>query len=259
MKTAEMKTTLVDNMGSDLSVINAARVSFNKRSNSDEWLDMDEGEVFSCVPVLKEDDVKLIKYLADHKHWTPFAHTSLSFRIKAPIFVARQLGKHQVGLVWNEVSRRYVDYEPEFWLPTEWRKKAKNKKQGSSKQVISNDKLNDIICEEYEDWLDSGCAYTPTEITEVCVGTYNALLNEGICPEQARMVLPQNMMTEWIWTGSLYAFARICSLRSAEDTQLETQEISNEIFRICDKSFPISWYHLMNKQFPDKEYEFNKE
>jgi thymidylate synthase (FAD) len=259
MKHTEMKVELIDIMGTDLSVVNSARVSFNKQSSSDEWYEMAIDQAGFAIPALNGDDHKLIKYLAENKHWTPFAHTALSFRIKCPIFVARQLGKSQVGLVWNEVSRRYVDFEPEFWFPTEWRTKSKNKKQGSSSKIITNDTLETTICGvKYEDWSLNGCGHTPREAAMIALETYNLLLNENICPEQARMVLPQNMMTEFIWTGSLFAFARICSLRSADDTQLETRlGISDKIFPICDKAFPISWYHLMNKQFPDKEYEIN--
>ena len=126
-----MEVTLIDHMGSDLTVVNAARVSFNKESD---WQSIPEA---GPVPnLLNESDEKLINYLAKHNHWTPFAHTSLQFRIKAPIFVARQLGKHQVGLVWNEISRRYVDYEPEFYYPEYWRRRPDKKKQGSSEEEI---------------------------------------------------------------------------------------------------------------------------
>ena len=175
-----MNIQLIDKMGSDLSVVNAARVSFAKKKD-----------------VLDQSDEKLIKYLADHDHWSPFGHTTLQFLIKAPIFVARQLVKHQVGLVWNEVSRRYVDYEPEFYVPFMWRGKPENKKQGSSEDEI-----------EYD--------ITPT--LQYCKETYNNLLKAGIAPEMARMILPQNMMTEWYWTGSLMAFVRVVNLRVKPDS-----------------------------------------
>lgn len=195
-------------MGTDLSVVNAARVSFAKESNE-----------------FSEKDAKLIHYLAKHNHWSPFGHASLQFRIKAPIFVARQLVKHQVGLVWNEVSRRYVDDEPEFYIPQEWRLKADNKKQGSSDETI-----------EYS--LGSTLEFIKT--------TYNNMLKANIAPEMARMILPQNLYTEWYWSGSLMAFARVCNLRCKPDTQWETQVIANQIDCECKQHFPTSWRALKN-------------
>ena len=183
-----MNVTLIDKMGSDKTVVNAARVSFAKQI---------EGHRVG----LSQKDEKLIKYLAEHEHWSPFAHASLQFRIKAPVFVARQLVKHQVGLVWNEVSRRYVDDEPEFYIPFMWRKRPpKSIKQGSSKEEIEYDISNEI---------------------GILKKLYNDMIEKGIAPEMARMVLPQNMMTEWFWSGTLYAFARVCNLRLKEDTQTE--------------------------------------
>jgi len=203
-----MKVTLVDSMGTDLSVVNAARVSFAK-----------EHKEFST-----DQDERLIRFLAQHNHWSPFGHASLQFHIKAPIFVARQLVKHQVGLVWNEVSRRYVDDEPEFYIPKEWRLKAEDKKQGSSDETV-----------EYN--IASTMLY--------CKETYENLLNNNIAPEMARMVLPQNMMTEWYWSGTLFAFARVCNLRCKSDTQAETQIIANQISEETQKLFPISWKYLI--------------
>jgi len=150
---------------------------------------------------------------------------SLQFRIKAPIFVARQLVKHQVGLVWNEVSRRYVDDEPEFYIPSEWRLKADDKKQGSSDEFI-----------EYN--IESTMEYVKE--------TYNNLLKADIAPEMARMVLPQNLYTEWYWSGTLMAFARICNLRCKPDTQWETQLIAEMINLKSEELFPISWKALRN-------------
>ena len=189
-----MTVTLVDHMGSDLSVVNAARVSFAKVH-----------EEFDTV-----NDTKLINYLAKHDHWSPFGHGSLQFHIIAPVFVARQLVKHQVGLTWNEVSRRYVDIEPEFFTPEVWRGVAENKKQGSSEEEIDINPHNRVI-DEYQTVLRSA------------KWTYEYLLELGVCPEQARMVLPQSMMTEWYWSGTLYAFARVCNLRCKDDAQKETQ------------------------------------
>ena len=179
-------------MGTDLSVVNAARVSFAKEHKELDGI----------------KDTKLIKYLAEHNHWSPFGHASMQFHVKAPIFVARQLVKHQVGLVWNEVSRRYVDDEPEFYIPKEWRLKAEDKKQGSSEETI-----------EYN--IDGSIQFVKQ--------TYDNLLKAGVAPEMARMILPQNMYTEWYWSGTLMAFARVCNLRCKDDTQKETQVIADLI------------------------------
>ena len=217
-----MKVELIDKMGSDLSVVNAARVSYSKES---EWESITPAG--PTPGMLSDRDEKLIKYLATHNHWSPFAHASLQFRIKAPVFVARQLVKHQVGLIWNEISRRYVDYEPEFYQPTEWRGRPENSKQGSD-GVVHTD-------EEYYSRYVNGCKVY-----------YSLLLNQGVAPEQARMVLPQSMMTEWIWSGTLYAFARVCNLRCAKDTQEETRKIADQIHNICNKEFPTSWKYLID-------------
>jgi thymidylate synthase (FAD) len=202
-----MEVELIDKMGSDLSVVNAARVSFNKRKFA--W---------------EEKDEKLIKYLAEHNHWSPFAHATLQFRIKAPIYVARQLVKHQVGLSWNEVSRRYVDHKPEFDIPFMWRKRPdKNIKQGSSKEEVPYDIM---------------------KLIKVATETYNDMLEEDIAPEMARMILPQNLLTEWIWSGTLYAFARVCNLRDHDNAQVETREVAMEISGNIKDHFPISWKYL---------------
>ena len=222
-----MEVTLIDHMGSDLTVVNAARVSSNKESS---WEAIPEAG--PVRDLLKETDERLITYLAKHKHWTPFAHTSLQFRIKAPIFVARQLGKHQVGLVWNEISRRYVDYEPEFYYPEYWRGKADDKKQGSSDEKIDINPYR-LMVDHYK------------QAMHTCSWTYQELLRKGVAPEMARMVLPQSMFTEWYWTGSLVSFARVCSLRSKADAQKETSEVSSMIEIQCAKCFPSSWQALM--------------
>lgn len=209
-----MKVDLIDSMGDDLSVVNAARVSFSKESK--EFSDKDE---------------KLLNYLAKHNHWTPFGHCFASFRIKAPIFVARQLAKHQVGLCWNEVSRRYIDNEPEFYVPSSWRKRADNVKQGSS-----DEKAQLMLYVQF--CLDNS-------IPDV-IKLYNRLLDSGVCPEQARMVLPQSMMTEWIWSGSLAAFARVCKLRLDPHSQQETREVAQHIAATMHHLFPKSWRALKN-------------
>ena len=209
-----MKVELVDKMGSDLAVVNAARVSFNKHSD-----------------ILKDTDERLIKYLATHGHWTPFGHPQIQFRISAPIFVARQLVKHQVGLVWNEVSRRYVDYTPELFTVDEdkWRGRPDKAKQGSAGYVS----LPPSLAMSIE--MNNGYA----------LSLYDRLIKEGIAPEQARIVLPLSTYTEWYWTGSLIAFARVCKLRLASDAQEETQEIARQLAEHCAILFPISWKYLV--------------
>ena len=206
-----IKIELIDIMGNDLSVVNAARVSYSKTKKS-----------------FDISDEKLIKYLAEHKHWSPFAHASLQFRIKAPIFVARQLVKHQIGLTWNEVSRRYVDFPPELYKPDSWRGRPKNSKQGSDGEIE----------------LDQTINYSMESAMESCLILYNTLLQKGVAPEQARMVLPQSMMTEWYWSGTLYAFSRVCNLRCKPDTQKETRDVADEMYKICDEKFPYSWKYL---------------
>ncbi len=204
-----MNVELIDKMGSDLSVVNAARVSFAKIK--DKFEDKDE---------------RLIKYLAEHNHWSPFAHASMSFRIKAPVFVARQLVKHQVGLAWNEVSRRYVDSKPEFYIPFMWRKRPDESiKQGSSKEEVE---------------------YDITHLINVAQVMYKDMLEEDIAPEMARMILPQCMMTEWIWSGSVYAFARVCNLRNKEDAQSETRVVSQHISKHMKDHFPMCVKYLMD-------------
>jgi len=206
-----MKVELIDSMGTDLTVVNAARVSFGKKKEK-----------------FEEGDEKLIRYLAKHNHWSPFGHCTLQFHIKAPVFVARQLVKHQVGLVWNEISRRYVDVEPEFYEVDKWRGKPVDKKQGSDGEIEQQ----------------GSCSYSKQMVENNARIAYNDLLNAGVAPEQARMVLPQSLMTEWYWSGSLYAFARVCNLRCAEDSQYETRLIANEINKQCHLKFPISWTEL---------------
>jgi len=218
-------------MGTDLNVVNAARVSFHKESQWEYGVAgfCDDGEQLS------DKDKKLINYLAKHNHWSPFAHVFLSFRIKAPIFVARQLAKHQVGLAWNEVSRRYVDEEPEFWFPDVWRKRAENVKQGS------RDERAETVC--------AGIHYMiPENLTQLCLTAYHGLLMDGVAPEQARMVLPQNTQTEWIWSGSLMAFARVVKLRTDPHSQLETQEVANKIAALVPDSMKHSWGALLGVQ-----------
>lgn len=217
MKISPISVELIDSMGSDLSVVNAARVSFAKESF---WEEYQEGQLF-------EKDQKLISYLAIHNHWTPFAHCFLSYRIRAPIFVARQLVKHQVGLAWNEVSRRYVDDEPEYWFPEVWRGKPVNAKQGSS-GVVDFENIGYI-------------KFLINELNHM----YITCAEEGMAPEQIRMWLPQNTMTEWIWSGSLAAFARVCKQRLDPHAQAETREVAQKINDLVPKEFEHSWKALL--------------
>ena len=217
-----IKATYIDHMGNDLSVVNAARVSFGKTSEmeDDAW----------GPPKLKAKDDKLIRYLAKHKHISPFGHAFASFHVKAPIFVARQLVKHKF-LRWNEISRRYVDDEPEFYMPEVWRGRSADKKQGSSGEEI-NVAYYDRD-DGYNDW--------PTDTNSIALEAYQEMLVLGVAPEQARMVLPQSTMTEWYWSGSLDAFADMCRLRCASDTQAETREVADQISEKMKELFPVSW------------------
>ena len=230
MKTAKINVNYINHSGGDLTVVNAARVSFNKQSEYEsvtskqivtDW----EGRLVETQLLefkLSEKDAKLIRYLAKHNHKSPFNHCFISFRVKAPIFVARQLVKHEY-LPWNEVSRRYVTDEPEFYIPEQWRKAAENVKQGSSDETVS---------------------YDAVPFVEVALTWYNAMLSKGVCPEQARMVLPQNTMTEWIWSGTLYAFAKMCKLRLDSHTQKETREVAELVEKELLKCFPVSYAAL---------------
>ena len=221
-----IEVTYIDHMGNDLSVVNAARVSFGKKSKL-ECIDMVKGKF-----VLNHKDAKLIKYLAKHNHKSPFNHTFVTFHVKAPIFVARQLVKHEY-MPWNEISRRYVDSEPEFYVPDEWRGRSADKKQGSD-GVVELPEYAHIR----SDW--KGYA-GPRNYYKTAFHVYNDLLKNGVCPEQARMVLPQSMMTEWYWSGTVYAFAKMCQLRCAKDTQQESREVAMQVSEYMEKLFPASW------------------
>jgi len=209
-----MNVELIDSMGTDLTVVNAARVSFDKHH-----------ETFT------KGDEKLIEYLAKQGHWTPFGHPHLQFRIEAPIFVARQLVKHHVGLVWNEISRRYVDSKPHFYMTDKWRSRAKDKKQGSGEELV------ELQGEDYD--------YIHKALTSAN-DAYSHLLQKGVAPEQARMFLPQATYTEWYWTGSLYAFARVCKLRLADNVQEETKEIARKLSNLVEEKFPVCHKYLYN-------------
>lgn len=217
----------VDHMGSDLTIVNAARVSFNKES---EWQEIDhEGK-----GVLSVKDFKLIKYLAEHNHWTPFAHPMITLRIKAPISIRTQLFKHKVGFTENEVSRRYVSYVPDLYMPF-WRGKPIGSAKQGSEEFIPDGELKTKIENEYR------------QAAEKCIDTYNSLIDNGVAPEQARFVLPQGVYTEWWWTGSLAAYARVYSQRIDPHAQWEVREYAKAIGNIISELFPESWEVLTNK------------
>ena len=223
-----IQVTYIDHMGSDLSVVNAARVSFGKKSD---WLPrVHNGE----AKALSAKDCRLIMYLAKHKHKSPFNHAFATFHIKAPIFVARQLVKHEY-MPWNEISRRYVDNEPEFYVPAFWRGRSADKKQGSDAEVSIN-----------VAWYDRDDGYNswPEDSQFIALEAYQKMLDLGVAPEQARMVLPQSTMTEWYWSGSLFAFAKMCSLRCKDDTQAETRVVADAIDEEMEHLYPISWEAL---------------
>lgn len=228
----------VDHMGTDLTVCNAARVSFN---NETEWgLDFDAIERLKSCPydkddvrILKDKDVKLIKYLAKHNHWTPFAHPQITLRIKAPIPIRTQFFKSKIGFSENEISRRYVTFEPEFYNPV-WRTKPTDgAKQGS----------DDFLKDEAQAGVNS-MAYQA--VCDEALKNYNYLIEQGIAPEQARFILPQGMYTEWYWTGSLAAYARFYKQRIDDHSQWEIRQYSIAIGKIIEPYFPVSWKQLTN-------------
>lgn len=218
----QIKVEYVDHMGSDLSTVNSARVSFDKQSH---WKEYEEGDLLS-------HDEKLIRYLADHKHLTPFRHNQIQIRCTAPIFLARQLGKHQAGLSWNEVSRRYVDIPPEIYYPDEWRARPEGSvKQGSGEVHAYN--------KDTKEWYERFC--------KQCLQHYNELISEGIAPEMVRMILPQSMMTSWIWSGNLLSFMHIYKERIASGAQLEAQHFAKELRKVVEPLFPVSFSALLGE------------
>lgn len=228
MKISDIQVTALhpERWGDDLDVVNAARVSFEKEG---EW----EFDYLLDRYNLSTKDAKLVHYLAKHQHHSPFNHSFLKFRIKAPIFVARQLVKHKF-MPWNEVSRRYVDSDPEFFFPEEWRGRAENVKQGSSDKDI---KLS---------WGFGGeRGLDPHTMVVKCLETYQELLDQGVAPEQARMVLPQNMMTEWYWSGTLGAFLDMLRLRLDPHTQKESRDVAQLIAAYVKEAFPVSYHAVL--------------
>ena len=220
----------IDHMGSDKRVTNVARVSFNKwEDESNDITARDRGLIgylATGLPSSERDNWELRANA--HTHWSPFAHCFLSIRCGAPIFLARQLVKHQVGLSWNEESRRYISDEVDFWLPEAVHEKPSNAKQGSGKVMLSSAQMRAIMEDETE------CAYS----------TYKALLSYGVAPEEARMVLPLNSMTHWVWSGSLMAFMRVYSQRIDGHAQLAAQEFAGKLGGILKGYFPESFKQL---------------
>lgn len=213
MRISDISVEYMDHMGSDCTVVNAARVSFNKE-----------------IKTMSLSDVKLLQYLAKHRHWSPFAHTSIQFRCKAPIFLARQLVKHQVGGVWNEVSRRYVDSAPEFYIPKVVHNYPQNAKQGCGEEhFFSENFVGEILA-----------------VTKDADAEYKRLIVEGVAPEEARMVLPLNTMTEWIWTGSLMFWYRVWSLRHDPHAQSAAREFADLLYKAIPDDFQVSMQSLVD-------------
>jgi len=205
---------LLETFGSDLTVVNAARVSFHKESK--EFSDRDTG---------------LVKYLAKHNHTSPFFHPQIRFRLKMPIFVAREWFRHTVGFSRNEVSRRYVDEAPEIWIPTEFRMRDANLKQGSKEESVED---NTTVQDLYK------------ETVEYILATYDTMLEKKVAPEIARAILPQSMYTEFIETGSLAAYSRLCNLRLDPHAQKEIQDYAQAVCSLLEPLFPVSWKALMD-------------
>lgn len=247
----------VDHMGNDLRTVDAARVSMKKRSEwcykyNDAWGSKIPASHFETHPIaednyvlcLSDRDEKLIDYLGKHHHKSPFNHNALTVYVKAPIFVVRQLVKHEY-LVMNEVSRRYVDDAVEFYMPEAWRERAPNKKQGSGEGTIDLSKLSfsgDGTVHEsgWEPSLQDDVANS----LEYSFNVYASLLTAGVAPEQARMVLPQSLMTEFFWSGFLGAWAKMVNLRDHDDAQYETRLVAQQVDRIARELWPHSWEAL---------------
>lgn len=271
MKQGFIKATYIDHMGSDLTVVNAARTSFGKESTWDygpptEHLGYNNEAHYRQEKILKPADAKLIRFLArgyrtlewdelieelrqygrdsDYdnlerallefknkaQHWAPFAHPQLQMRVQMPIFLARQMVKHQVGGVWSEVSRRYVSDEPEFWFPEDWHTRPEDVKQGSG-GLVPQQGIADSIA---------------VNATQHALTAYGQLLGGGVAPEEARIILPQNTMTTVVWTGSLLFWARVCNQRLDSHAQLAAQELAKHIEAIIQPRFPVSWAELVH-------------
>jgi thymidylate synthase (FAD) len=219
----EIKVSYIDHMGNDLSVVNSARVSFGKRTEGLGYTGPADGIM---TPVLHDKDVRLIRYLVKHGHHSPFNHTYVTMHCKAPIFVARQLQKHSY-MPWNEISRRYVSDPPQFYRPETWRGVSEDKKQGSQGTV------------------EIGGSVPIGRAEYASLECYQELLRQGVAPEQARMVLPQSMTTEWFWSGTIFAWSRMCNLRLNDDSQYESRILAKQASEMVQRLFPISWESLV--------------
>ena len=223
-----IKVELIDHMGDDLAVVDAARVSFNKTS---EWEIYEDG-FGENRKGLKTSDARLIKFLAEHDHWTPFAHTALKFRVAAPVPIRTQCFKHKIGMVENEESRRYISTTPEIFIPEFFRAKPEGSiKQGSGEKHGYS-----------EAWLDEYQA-----VTSLAVKTYIAMIEDGVCPEQARFILPQGAIVNWIWTGNLVSFANFYTKRTDSHAQVEVQEVAKQVGALVKEIFPVSWSALVGE------------
>lgn len=246
----------VAHSGDDILVVDAARTSFGKQSkweikedfdsieDAQAFADTHNGRVdwnyissdswFGGYPVeyLSDKDKKLLDYLAREKHILPFRHPQITLRCKAPIFLARQLGKHQVGMSWSEESRRYITTEPEFFWPDKWRKKADNVKQGSSDEAVGDD-----------DWA-YGLPSAISRHMSDAIYLYNDMLDSEVAPELARMILPQNMMTTWVWTGSLLSFYQMYKLRAEAHAQKEARDFAELVKSTVQPLYPEAWAAL---------------
>lgn len=222
---ADQEAKYIDHMGNDLSVVRAAKISFADDEEIQEFLYKIDVEGTG-----KKSHEGLIQYLATHNHWTPFAHTAITLRMKAPVPIRTQCFKHKQGFVENEESRRYISSVPEFFLPI-WRKSVSNKKQGSGEQFCSNSKLTEDIIY--------------TEHMNGSIKEYLGAIERGVCEEQARLYLPQGCMVNWYWTGSLAAFARFGKQRMDSHAQVEIQQLALEVSEIIQPLFPVAWKTLM--------------
>lgn len=226
-----MKAEYIDHMGDDLSVVNAARVSFDKVSD---WVDRDEyGNSMDAYPSpvkrLSDPDTRLIKYLARNNHWTPFSHTAISLRMSAPIPIRTQCFKHKAGLTENEESRRYISSRPEVFIPDEFRAAP----DGSVKQGSGDVHYGNSV------WL-----MVYKKKTKDAVDCYMHMIQDGVCPEQARFILPQGCIVNWIWTGNLVAFARYYNQRTYKNAQKEGGDLARQVANIIKPMYPVSWSAL---------------
>lgn len=226
----QIKAELLDYMGTDLDVVNAAKVSFSKESEWEWQTEYECGVPVSDTPILADKDKKLIDYLATHDHWTPFAHTALKFRCSAPVPIRTQAFKHKIGMVENEESRRYISSTPEIYIPEFFRAKPEGSiKQGSGGKHYQSDMWK----EEYESAVQG------------CVNLYLNMLQDGVCPEQARFVLPQGAIVNWIWTGNLVSFANFYNKRTDTNAQYEVKVLAESVGKQIAELFPVSWPALV--------------